>query len=580
MVSSENLARSNGGGANHGHSMAESGTQFEPPNSRPTSSDGKLMTAGRYTPYKQRSKSTEPRSSKMSMNNADDTRKSGGSSPVPNNNHRDDTLKHSTTKFPSLTKENKPIPDSTPFLLPLQRVYAPNLLINHSKSMRSTVRIAPSSSLDESMSGHPRHGNLSHSAASMEEFSTLRGSKRASSAMELRRSATPETTQHLSSQQQDNRARSVTPSIFGGKTSVIRSGSKPLTGKKTDRGGKGHDQQKQAHLPSEEVDVFVPSAKELREAKELFRQFDTDGDGTLTMSEIQASLYFNNVDYEEIQAIFGPNGIKGLGTNGRVSVEEFAAFLCRRRRENANRQQSSHVSKYSKIIRVYVSSCVHQHHAERKILQERVFPKLAELIRQMGGELVQVDLRYHAGECGASLTGPTQAEAMAELARVSTDRNYFFLGLIGDFPGESVLPSEVSMSEFETLKASAKIFEAASDEKGLPQALENIYVLDKNSTMPTYVLRESSEMDMSMVIKAFVEHEGEEKQLHSSFSKVRAKIAKSLNEQEFTKCLSLGSELDQAKRSFLFMRTIDDLPFEKQRAILPGKNEEEVLQVM
>lgn len=479
------------------------------------------------------------------------------------------------------------MPQEAPFLLPLQRVYAPNLLINHNKSMRSTVKIAPAS-LDESMSGHPRgHGgghHMSQSVGSLQDLSLAASQKRSASAMNGRRSGTPDLAQSsLGSQAFGGGSRSGTPSIFGHKSGT--------TGKVGATGDKGHGGTKKAdkkhgesgkvpQLAVEEIDIFVPSAKELKEAKELFRQFDTDGDGTLTMSEIQASLYFNNVDYEEIQAIFGPNGIKGLGPNGSVSVEEFAAFLCRRRRENANRQQSSHVSKHSKIARVYVSSCVHQHYGERRMLHEQVFPRLAQLCTNLGGELVPVDLRYHSGPCGSNLSGPSQSEAMGELSRVATDKNYFFLGLAGDFPGECVLPSEVSMSEFETLKASAKIFEAASDEKGLPQALESLYAMDKNSVVPTYSLRDGSEADVSMVIKAFAEHEGEEQQLHSSFSKVRAKIAKSLNEQEVTKCLSLGSELDQVKRTFLFLRTIDDVPLDKQRGILPGKTDEELLQVV
>ena len=464
-------------------------------------------------------------------------------------------------------------------------MYAPNLLINHNKSMRSTVKIAPAS-LDESMSGHPRgHGghNMSQSVSSLNDMS-LGGTagKRSHSAMDVRRSGTPDMSKpSLGGSHAFGASRSATPSIFGNKTGTtgkVGSTVGKLGGtKKSDK--KHETGSKVPQLPVEEVDVFVPSAKELKEAKELFRQFDTDGDGTLTMSEIQASLYFNNVDYEEIQAIFGPNGIKGLGPNGTVSVEEFAAFLCRRRRENANRQQSSHVAKHSKIARVYISSCVHQHHAERRVLHEQVLPRLAKMCQNLGGELVPVDLRYHSGACGSNLAGPSQSEAMGELSRVATDRNYYFLGLAGDFPGECVLPSEVSMSEFETLKASAKIFEAASDDKGLPQALENLYAMDKNAVIPTYVLRDGSEQDQTMVIKAFAEHEGEEQQLHSSFSKVRAKIAKSLNEQEVTKCLSLGSELDQARRTFLFLRSIDDMPFDKQKVLMPGKTDEELLQV-
>jgi WD40 repeat protein len=374
------------------------------------------------------------------------------------------------------------------------------------------------------------------------------------------------------------------PSIFGSQGGAGASPKKVhgKSGAGKDSIRKIPDAGKTAKVPVEEIHDFLPSAKELKEAKELFRQFDTDGDGTLTIAEIQSSLYFNNVDYEEIQAILGPNGVKGSGPGGSVSVDEFAQFLCKRRRENANRQQSSQVSKHSRIARVYVSSCIHQHYSERKILHEKVFPELVNLCESLGGEFVPVDLRYHSGPCPTDgvAQGPSQAEAMSELSRVATDRNYMFLGLVADLPGECVLPSEVSMAEFETLRASAKIIDAASDEKGLPQALEALYVPDKNAVTQTYVLKNGSEADMAMVLRAFAEQEGEEKQLHSSFTRVRAKIAKSLNEQEVTKCLSLGSELDQARRTFVCSRQIEDVPIDLLKNQLPGKGEDEVLQIM
>jgi hypothetical protein len=43
-------------------------------------------------------------------------------------------------------------------------------------------------------------------------------------------------------------------------------------------------------------------------------------------------------------------------------------------------------------------------------------------------------------------------QVMAELARVATEKHYLFLGLVGDLPGECVLPAELTMAEFETLK--------------------------------------------------------------------------------------------------------------------------------
>ena len=328
--------------------------------------------------------------------------------------------------------------------------------------------------------------------------------------------------------------------------------------KGTSGGSKDGKNSKVLSLAVEEVDTVITSAKDLREAKELFRQFDTDGDGTLTMSEIQASLYYNNVDYEEIQAILGPNGIK-CSQKDKVSVEDFAQFLCKRRRENANRHQNFQLSKHSRIMRVYVSSCLQQHHAERRVLHDRVFPRLADFCARHGGELRVVDLRYHAGPAEATVSGPGQAEVLQELARVATDANHFFVGLVADLPGESALPAEVSPAEFEILKASAKIFEATGDEKGLVQALEALYAQDLNSPTQAYALRPGPEGDVAMLLRAFSDFDGDDRSLHSSFSKVRAKMARSLSEVEFWRCSALGAELGQAQRAFLFVRTAEDL---------------------
>ena len=569
--------------------MSESGTQFEPPSSRPNSADGKVMVPGKYTPAHKVGKASRlgPESSKQSSKSASLQQRSGmgawdpadSGSPLRGQGTR---AEHSGTRLPSLSSSLKPgqSPDPSPFLLPLQRTYAPNLLINHAKALRGTVRIAPA--VDDSMNGgRPR------AVSSMSQFGSMNESTmsetmrpRAASALGHGSASVSMATspKHHGAQTTDVTAQ---PSIFGNSSSKQQNSHKAKSaGVKEVQ--KSKDAGKALALPAEELDTFLPSAKEMREAKELFRQFDTDGDGTLTMAEIQASLYFNNVDYEEIQAILGPNGVKGTGPGGAVSVEEFARFLCRRRRENANRQQSSQVSKHSRVARIYVSSCVHQHHSERKVLHERVFPKLEELCASMGGEIVPVDLRYKAGgECPQgenTAVGPMHLDAMAELTRAATDKNFLFLGLVADLPGECTLPSELSMAEFETLKASAKIIEAANDERGLPQALDALFVPNKNAVTQTYVLepKNATEADIAMVLRAFAEQEGEDKQLHSSFTRVRSKIAKSLNEQEVAKCLSLGTELGQAERTFMYLRRIDDVPVEHLKTQVPGKSEDEI----
>lgn len=75
MVSGEPAARAS--------TAMEHGTQFEAPSSRPTSAEGRVLTAGRYTPAaKQRSKSVEPRMAKANMSLEESRKTSGGASPV------------------------------------------------------------------------------------------------------------------------------------------------------------------------------------------------------------------------------------------------------------------------------------------------------------------------------------------------------------------------------------------------------------------------------------------------------------------------------------------------------------------
>jgi hypothetical protein len=50
---------------------------------------------------------------------------------------------------------------------------------------------------------------------------------------------------------------------------------------------------------------------------------------------------------------------------------------------------------------------------------------------------------------------------------------------VADLPGEGALPAEVSPAEFEILRASAEIFEATGDGRGL----ESLYAQDLN--LPT-----------------------------------------------------------------------------------------------
>ena len=59
--------------------MSESGTQFEPPSSRPNSADGKVMVPGKYTPAHKVGKASRlgPESSKQSSKSASLQQRSG-----------------------------------------------------------------------------------------------------------------------------------------------------------------------------------------------------------------------------------------------------------------------------------------------------------------------------------------------------------------------------------------------------------------------------------------------------------------------------------------------------------------------
>ena len=185
--------------------------------------------------------------------------------------------------------------DPSPYLLPLQRVYAPTLLLNHAKAMfRSTVRIAPNTSL------------LGKSSS---------GEERSKSSLGL---------------------HSGDESRMG--TSHSRLGTAPSRMSTAISGRVSPSKFASSGIPE---DGYQPSAKELREVKELIRHFDTDATGFLSVEKMRQSLYFNNVDYEEITDIFGPRGLKVRSYKQQLSVEETAIFLCRRRHENAKRQQDA-----------------------------------------------------------------------------------------------------------------------------------------------------------------------------------------------------------------------------------------------
>jgi len=159
--------------------LADAGTQSVL--GRPNTSEGKILVPGKFIPAaKQRSKSTEPVLSRgqarVSIGGAGHADKGHGGArsshgkmastlPLSRGAETPDARGGSSPalRLPVVTNLHKASPsDPSPFLLPLQRVYAPNLLLNHAKAtLRTSVRIAPSSSLDDTLSGPPQQRSKS-----------------------------------------------------------------------------------------------------------------------------------------------------------------------------------------------------------------------------------------------------------------------------------------------------------------------------------------------------------------------------------------------------------------------------------
>jgi hypothetical protein len=151
--------------------LADAGTQSVL--GRPNTSEGKILVPGKFIPAaKQRSKSTEPVLSRgqarVSIGGAGHADKGHGgvrsshgkmaaTLPLSRGAETPDARGGSSPalRLPVVTNLHKASPsDPSPFLLPLQRVYAPNLLLNHAKAtLRTSVRIAPNTSLDDTLSG-------------------------------------------------------------------------------------------------------------------------------------------------------------------------------------------------------------------------------------------------------------------------------------------------------------------------------------------------------------------------------------------------------------------------------------------
>jgi hypothetical protein len=134
-----------------------------------------------------------------------------------------------------------------------------------------------------------------------------------------------------------------------------------------------------------------------------------------------------------------------------------------------------------KTFRVFVSSTFTDMRAERRILQEQVFPRLKALCERKGASFQDVDLRWGVNE-EAQLDQKTMDICRGEIARcqrLSPKPN--FIILLGDKYGWQPVPDRIPSIEMEDIKTQL----SEEDKK-----LVNIwYYEDLNAVPPEYVLQ-------------------------------------------------------------------------------------------
>ena len=137
------------------------------------------------------------------------------------------------------------------------------------------------------------------------------------------------------------------------------------------------------------------------------------------------------------------------------------------------------------IFRVFVSSTFTDMKTERRILQEKVFPKLKAFCSSRGASFQDVDLRWGVNE-ESQLNQATMDICFSEIARcqkLSTKPN--FIILLGDKYGWQPIPSRIPSNEME------QIFGTLTNDK--KKILNRWYQEDLNAVPPEFVLQPRDE---------------------------------------------------------------------------------------
>jgi len=135
----------------------------------------------------------------------------------------------------------------------------------------------------------------------------------------------------------------------------------------------------------------------------------------------------------------------------------------------------------TRTFRVFVSSTFEDLKEERNVLQDRVFPNLAEFCDAMGARFQAIDLRWGVRD-EAAVNQKTMEICLSEIARCQrTGIKPNFIILLGERYGWCPLPAHIEASEFEAVSA-----QIAPRDRAL---IESWYERDDNSVPPEYLLK-------------------------------------------------------------------------------------------
>ncbi|XP_078401349.1 NACHT and WD repeat domain-containing protein 2 [Cetorhinus maximus] len=143
----------------------------------------------------------------------------------------------------------------------------------------------------------------------------------------------------------------------------------------------------------------------------------------------------------------------------------------------------------SRCVRIFISCNPEDTEAERKALQERVYPKLREYCRYKHGlefQAIDAYMGVDPDDVHDSDVRKLRMKLLDECLKFSAGP--CFVALIGEQYGSVSLPAEIEANEFEVILC-------RSQNEGLStRLLENWYQRDENSVPPVYYLRSKTDV--------------------------------------------------------------------------------------